>query len=81
MTNEEALKVALAQMARSGMGNWQQFLTAYRAYSADLDTQLVTSPSTGIEHAQGRARQGRDFMRILDAALKDADLILNRKKT
>lgn len=78
---EEKLKVAIAQMARSSMPSWQQFVSEYRAYCDGIVNQLITSPSSTLEQAQGRAIQAREFLRILDSAIKDADLIQNRNKT
>lgn len=78
MNAEQKLTLALAQMARYSKTGWDQLLAEYRAYSADIDQQLISSPIELLPVAQGRARHAREFLSILEKCLANADQMAKR---
>jgi hypothetical protein len=70
MSAEKELSHCLARMARYSSQDWGLLLRAYRAYSDTVTDQLVTSPLEQLPIAQGRCRQVKEFLRMLEAATK-----------
>jgi hypothetical protein len=73
--------VAAASLARAAPSQWDQFVRAMSEHYESTKEQFVSSPSSSIQLAQGRAQEARDILNLCRDCKSEADQIENRIKT
>jgi hypothetical protein len=72
-TKDSILTVPAARLALAAPREWEEFLKAFAAASAERANQLVNSSLEEMPRAQGRAQQCNLHLATLTNCVKDAN--------
>lgn len=77
--SEQELILKSAELSRASPQLWNEFLAAFRQYTAERKNQLVAAPLEALPTAQGDARACATLEKLFGDAANSADRIVARR--
>lgn len=77
---QKNLTLRAAELARRAPSEWQRFIEALQNLTNHRRDECVSSPADSLFLAQGRARESASLLRTMEACLKTADQIAEKRK-
>jgi len=77
-------RIALAQasvaLGARGLGDWDNFLVALRAYDREVQKLFVQSPIDQLQQIQGRAQASAQLLEVFETCKKIAETANQNRK-